>query len=140
MRTDVVIIGGGVIGSAIAYYLTKRGKKVILLEKKYLVNGSSGACDQGVLLQSKAPNEHLVLGIYSLEMFKKLEQELGRKLEFVQKGYLVLIESEPELKVMQEIVQKQNELGLPSKIITKEEALAMQPGLNPDAFCCSSLL
>ena len=140
MRTDVVIIGGGVIGSAIAYYLTKRGKKVILLEKKYLVNGSSGACDQGILLQSKAPNEHLVLGIYSLEMFKKLEQELGRKLEFVQKGYLVLIESEPELKVMQEIVQKQNELGLPSKIITKEEALAMQPGLNPDAFvaaaCC----
>ena len=93
MRTDVVIIGGGVIGSAIAYYLTKRGKKVILLEKKYLVNGSSGACDQGILLQSKAPNEHLVLGIYSLEMFKKLEQELGRKLEFVQKGYLVLIES-----------------------------------------------
>ena len=70
MRTDVVIIGGGVIGSAIAYYLTKRGKKVILLEKKYLVNGSSGACDQGILLQSKAPNEHLVLGIYSLEMFK----------------------------------------------------------------------
>ncbi len=140
MRTDVVIIGGGVIGSAIAYYLTKRGKKVILLEKKYLVNGSSGACDQGILLQSKAPNEHLVLGIYSLEMFKKLEQDLGRKLEFVQKGYLVLIESEPELKVMQEIVQKQNELGLPSKIITKEEALAMQPGLNPDAFvaaaCC----
>lgn len=45
-----------------------------------------------------------------------------------------MIESEPELKVMQEIVQKQNELGLPSKIITKEEALAMQPGLNPDAF------
>lgn len=70
MRTDVVIIGGGVIGSAIAYYLTKRGKKVILLEKKYLVNGSSGACDQGILLQSKAPNEHLVLGIYSLESLR----------------------------------------------------------------------
>lgn len=140
MKTDIVVIGGGVIGSAIAYYLTKRGKKVTLLEKKYLVNGSSAACDQGILLQSKAPNEHLTLAIYSLEMFKNLEKELGRNLEFVQKGYLVLIESETELEVMKEIVAKQNELGLPSRIISKEDALSMQPGLNPDAFvaaaCC----
>lgn len=140
MKADVVIIGGGVIGSAIAYYLTKKGSKVILLEKKYLVNGSSGACDQGILLQSKAPNEHLKLAIYSLEMFKNLEKELERNLEFIQKGYLVLIESKEELKVMQEVVCKQNELGLPSRIISKEEALSMQPGLNPEAFvaaaCC----
>lgn len=140
MKTDVVVIGGGVIGSAITYYLTKRGKKVTLLEKKYLVNGSSAACDQGILLQSKAPNEHLTLAIYSLEMFKNLEKELGRKLEFVQKGYLVLIETELELQAMKEIVAKQNELGLPSRIISREEALSMQPGLNPDAFvaaaCC----
>lgn len=41
MTTDIIVIGGGVIGSAIAYNLTKRGKRVVLLEKKYLVNGAS---------------------------------------------------------------------------------------------------
>ncbi len=140
MKTDIVVIGGGVIGTAIAYYLTKRGKNVVLLEKKYLVNGSSAACDQGVLLQSKAPNEHLELAIYSLNMYKNLSEELNRDLEFVQKGYLVLIENETELEVMKEIVEKQNALGLPSRIISREAAMEMQPGLNPDAFvaaaCC----
>ena len=81
MTTDIIVIGGGVIGSAIAYNLTKRGKRVVLLEKKYLVNGASGACDQGILLQSKAPGDHLRLGIYSMEMYKGLEKELSRELD-----------------------------------------------------------
>ena len=103
MTTDVVVIGGGIIGSAITYYLTKKGKKVVLAEKGYLVNGSSSACDQGVLLQSKAPNEHLELAIHSFHLYQKLSEELHRDLEFMQKGYLVLIENEQELEVMKEV-------------------------------------
>ena len=138
MKADVVVIGGGIIGSAVTYYLTKRGKRVVLVERKYLVNGSSAACDQGVLLQSKAPNEHLELGIYSLNLYKELSVELGRDLEFIQKGYLVLIENGQELAVMREVVAKQNARGLPSKLISREEAMAMQPGLNPDAFVAAA--
>lgn len=140
MTTDVVVIGGGIIGSAITYYLTKKGKKVVLTEKGYLVNGSSSACDQGVLLQSKAPNEHLELAIYSFHLYQKLSEELHRDLEFMQKGYLVLIENEQELEVMKEVVRKQNALGLPSRLISREEAMTLQPGLNPEvivgAACC----
>lgn len=140
MKTDIIVAGGGIIGTAITYYLAKRGKKVTLLEKKYLANGSSSACDQGVLLQSKAPNEHLKLGIYSMELYKTLEKELERNLEFIRKGYLVLIENENERAVMEEVVAKQNALGLPSRLISREEAMHMQPGLNPDAIvaaaCC----
>ena len=69
MTTDIIVIGGGIIGSAIAYNLTKRGKRVVLLEKKYLVNGASASCDQGILLQSKAPGDHLRRAIYSMEMY-----------------------------------------------------------------------
>lgn len=140
MTTDVAVIGGGIIGTAIAYYLTKRGKKVVLLEKDYFSAGASGACDQGVLLQSKAPNEHLSLAIYSYQMYKELSKELGRDLEFMQKGYMVLIENETELQVMKEVVAKQNALGLPSRLISREESMELQPGLNPDAIvgaaCC----
>lgn len=138
MTTDIIVVGGGVIGSAITYNLAKRGKKVVLLEKKYLVNGASGACDQGILLQSKAPGDHLRLAIYSMEMYKVLEQELSRELEFSQKGYLVLIENEMELKTMEDVVRQQNACGLPSELISAEEAMRLQPGLNRSAIVAAA--
>ncbi len=138
MTTDIIVIGGGIIGSAIAYNLTKRGKRVVLLEKKYLVNGASASCDQGILLQSKAPGDHLRLAIYSMEMYKGLEKELSRELEFSQKGYLVLIENEMELKTMEDVVRQQNACGLPSEIISAEEAMGLQPGLNRDAIVAAA--
>ena len=55
MKADVVVIGGGVIGSSIAYYLSKAGKKVILTERKDHASGASGSCDQAVILQTKNP-------------------------------------------------------------------------------------
>ena len=46
---DVVIIGGGSIGCATAYYLAKKGvKNVVLLEKRYLASGSTGRCGAGI--------------------------------------------------------------------------------------------
>ena len=76
MTTDIVVVGGGIIGSSIAYNLDKKGKKIVLLERKGLVSGSSGACDQGILLQSKAPNEHLRLAIYSLNCIRDYQKSL----------------------------------------------------------------
>lgn len=45
METHVVVIGGGVIGTAIAYHLAKRNIDTILVEKDDIASGSSGACD-----------------------------------------------------------------------------------------------
>lgn len=134
MTADIIVIGGGIIGSSITYYLAKRGKKVIQLEKKYLTSGASGACDQMVIPQSKAPNEHLKLALYSVELYKRLSQELDTDLEYVQKGALILIENCKELEIMEGIVKKQNALGLPSEIISVKDAVKLQPGLNPNAI------
>ena len=43
--TDILIIGGGVIGGASAYYLSKKGLKVTILEKSGIATGASGSCD-----------------------------------------------------------------------------------------------
>ncbi len=52
-KADVIVVGGGVIGSSTAYQLAKRGLKVLLLEKEDFASGASGACDTGIFLQSK---------------------------------------------------------------------------------------
>ena len=48
---DVVVIGGGIIGTAIAHFLSRQKTKVILLEKSGIASGSSGACDGAVVMQ-----------------------------------------------------------------------------------------
>ncbi len=64
-RADVVVIGGGVIGTSVAYYLAKGGVDVLLVEKGRLGNGSSSGCDGFVIMQSKTPGPHLDMALAS---------------------------------------------------------------------------
>ena len=137
-KADVIIIGGGVIGSAAAYYLSKRGKKVIQLERDYFCAGASGSCDQMVIPQSKAPNDHLTLALQSVELYKNLSKELGTDIEYVQKGGMILIENEEELKIMEEVTAKQRARGMDVEIISTADAMKRQPGINPDAVIAST--
>jgi len=52
---DTVIIGGGVSGCASAYYLSKKGVKVALVEKGDIASGTSGRCDGNILIADKQP-------------------------------------------------------------------------------------
>ena len=74
LKADVVIIGGGVIGTSIFYYLAKNNINVVLLEKKTIASGASGACDGTIFLQTKKPGIHLQIAIQSAKMFKNLEE------------------------------------------------------------------
>ena len=58
LTADVIVIGGGVIGSSITYYLSKRGKRVIQLERDYFNSGASGSCSYSM---SRPSSEDRVL-------------------------------------------------------------------------------
>jgi glycine/D-amino acid oxidase-like deaminating enzyme len=88
--TDVLIIGGGVIGSSICYYLSKKGINTILLEKSYLSAGASGSCDGFVFLQSKKSPDIIKLAKESLKIFETLADELSYDIEFIKCGGLVI--------------------------------------------------
>ena len=63
---EVIVIGGGVIGTAVAYFVAKRGYKVTLLERQNLSSGASGSCDGTLFLQTKTPGPHLEMALKSI--------------------------------------------------------------------------
>lgn len=124
---DVVVIGGGIIGLSSAYYLLKSGKRVLLLEKNHIGAGASGSCDDMILLQSKKPGISLQMALESLEMYKRLSEELGYSVEFETKGGMILIENEQYLHIMEEYVKQQRSYGLDVHIIDEKELRRRQP-------------
>jgi len=95
-RTDVVIVGGGVNGCAIAYYLSKLGVNVSVIERNYLGSGATGSCGAGIR-QQWSTKENTELAIQSVHMFEQLSDELGEDIEFSQGGYLIINHTEEEL-------------------------------------------
>jgi glycine/D-amino acid oxidase-like deaminating enzyme len=87
---DVLVIGGGVMGTSSCYYLSKKNIKVILVEKSGIATGASGSCDGFIFLQSKKDNDLILLTRESLKIFDNLSEMLSYDIEFEKCGGLVL--------------------------------------------------
>jgi len=132
-----VVIGGGVIGSSVAYHLSKRRVGVLLVEKKGLVSGTSGACDGLVYLQSKRPGAHLKLAMESRKRFDSLQEELGMDIEFRSHGGMVVVEKQEELEAMRLFVEDQKETGLEVMLLDRKQARALEPSLSEGILACT---
>ncbi len=124
---DAVVIGGGIIGLSSAYYLLKTGKRVLVIEKNHIGAGASSSCDDMILLQSKKPGISLQMALESLEMYKKLSEELGYSVEFETRGGMILIENDQYLHIMEEYVEQQKSYGLDVRIVDEKELRKRQP-------------
>ena len=129
-KADVIIIGAGVIGASIAYYLIKKNIRAVVLEKNGIASSSSGACDGLLLLQSKKPGIHMDMAVESLRRFGALAQELGEPIEYENKGSLVVIESAEELAAIRLFAEKQKKHGVDVSLLSREQALEKEPALS----------
>ena len=93
-RPDVLIVGGGVIGCAVAYELAKEGLRVTLLERAGLCAGASGA--NGALIWPQAMHRGVALDLTlaCARLFPTLGEELGADIEYRQTGGMVAIDAE----------------------------------------------
>ncbi len=137
---DIVIVGGGIIGVSIAYYLGKMGaKNVVLFEKDLIGMGSTGLCAGGIRRQwSTEVNMHFAMKAF--EVFQNFEEEFGASPEFHQIGYLFLARDAEELEAFKKNVAFQNSFGVPSKLLTRDQMKNDWPFLNVEdivggAFC-----
>lgn len=133
-KFDVAVIGAGIIGLSTAYYLTKEGYKVVLLEKNEIGSGASGACDDMILLQSKKPGISLEMSLESLEMYRRLSKELGTDVQFESRGGMIVIENQQQLSVMEDFVHNQKKYGLEVEIIDKKDVFKRQPHITKNVI------
>ena len=85
---DVVIIGGGISGCAIAYNLAKKGvKNIVVIEKDYLASGATGRCGAGVR-QQWGTEMNCKLAMESVKFYENANEELqyNGDIEFKQGG------------------------------------------------------
>jgi glycine/D-amino acid oxidase-like deaminating enzyme len=130
---DVVVIGGGVIGTAVSYYLAKSGLDVCSIEKRGITDGTSSRCDGHIAVYDSVPGHHCKLSKKSLEFFPGLSDELGYDISWSQDGTLLLAESEDEYEIVKShcalMVEKEN---LPYRILDQQEIQDSEPHVAKD--------
>lgn len=140
-NADVVVIGGGTIGCAVAYNLAKKGfKNVVLLEKGYIASGSSGRCAAG-FRQQWGTKINCLISRASAKIYKNLSEELDYEdIEYTENGYLLITYEKHQAQMLEKNLKLQNSLGIPSEKLTPMEAKEIVPYLNIDkmvaAFYC----
>lgn len=131
-RPDVLIVGGGVIGCAVAYELAKEGLRVTLLERAGLCAGASGANGALIWPQAMQRGVALDLTVACARLFPTLGEELGADIEYRRTGGMVAIETEAQWAQMAEYVAGQPAVGLHAELLDGTEARRREPLLAPD--------
>ena len=129
---DAVVIGGGVIGTSVAYYLSKKGIRVALVEKGDIASGAASRSDGNIKISDKRPGIETKMAYESQLLFKELANEISYNFDYTQRGSLCIIENEEELKVAQEYVKRQVEDGYPMRMMDKSEIHNDEPYLAED--------
>lgn len=137
-HADVIIVGGGIIGCAAAYYLTKKGCSVLVLEgSKDIGNGGSSRNGGGVRQSGRDPRE-LPLAMYGIKnLWPTLSEELEVDCEYHQDGNLRLGKTEKHLEILQGLADRARACGLDVRMIDGDEVRAINPYLSDEVIGAS---
>ncbi|MCQ9180150.1 FAD-binding oxidoreductase [Streptomyces sp. IBSBF 2953] len=137
-HASVVVIGGGVMGAAIAYHLAAAGvRDVLLLERDELAAGSTSKAAGGVRAQF-SDELNIQLGARSLEAFGRFGEEIGHDIGLHRVGYLFLLSTPQEVASFEAGVRLQNALGVPSRMIDPAEARRLSPLIRTDGLLAAA--
>ncbi|MEW6552960.1 MAG: FAD-dependent oxidoreductase [Actinomycetota bacterium] len=139
LSSEVVVIGGGVIGAATAYFLCKEGAEVMIVEADDLSSGASGACDGFVSLQTKQLGGHLEMARESSQLFPSIVEELEVDIEYNRCGGLMLARTAEQLKELKARAKKLKAAGLDVETLSPSELKERLPDVDKNvkgaSFC-----
>lgn len=133
---DVIVLGGGLMGTASAYFLARRGARVTLIERNRIGTGATVA-SFGNIRRTGRHLSQLPLAHRSLRLWGEAEKMLGRDVEFRATGHVRLIFDEGGLADMRTYAQAARPWGLELEELEPREIRARFPGLGPEAIAAS---
>ncbi len=131
-RVEVLIIGGGVVGSSIAYSVARQGRSVLVVERAGVAAepAASWASAGGIRLWEQDPPE-VALSHAALARWPSLAEELDADLGYRQGGHLLVAENDAEASRLQTLARDQRGRGFADvRYVNREEALRLVPGLG----------
>lgn len=130
-KSDVIVVGSGIVGSATSYYLSKKGKKVICLEASDIICNGGSVRNAGGVRQSGRDPKELPLMIWGVKnLWPHLSEELEVDTEYKQKGNLRLGKTETHLKKLQTLADNCVKQGVQVQMLSSEQVKKINPYLS----------
>lgn len=126
---DVVVIGGGIQGTSVAYHLAMRGVTNIVLVEMDLVGSGSSSKSAAMLINTMSRRETIRLSQESFKEYLHFEQDMGESAGFLQIGHLTIATAMVEAKLREEVAIQQN-LGVPTETLDSVQLKNAVPSLN----------
>src|SRR6266852_6829266 len=131
---DVVIIGGGIVGSSIAWHLTGAGcHNVLVIERETQQGkGSTGKSMGGVRAQFATP-VNIRMSLYSIPFFRSFDERMGHPSGYRAQGYLFVATHERHLEYLRTNYELQVSMGLKTvERLSSQDVTRMVPQLRSD--------
>jgi len=136
---EVVIIGGGCMGTSVAYNLTRLGiKDIVLVEREQLLGMGSTGRNAGGVRHQFSNEANVKLSIESIRLFEHFSEEVGYEIDFRQDGYLFLISNENDLGDFRNSIEMQRRHGVEVDLLTPVEAQRLARGLEVDGVLAAT--
>lgn len=125
--TDVVVIGGGIMGTSTAFRLAERGLKVTLVEKGHLASGSTGK-SSAIIRQHYSNETTARMALHSLRVFQNFADIVGDECGFRPVGFVVLAAAKDRAG-LEANVALQQAVGIQTRLLADAELCTLAPGI-----------
>jgi len=136
-QVDVVIVGGGVMGTSAAFHLAEAGVSVLLCEKSELASGSTSKAAGGV--RANFSDEfNVALGARSLDLFADFSRRPGYEIDLHRSGYLFVLTKQADVELFEKSTKIHHQFNVESRMLTPAEAGKISPLLNTKDLIAAS--
>ncbi len=138
---DAVIIGGGIMGVATAFYLAKQNfGQIVLLEKESLMGTGATSKAAGGIRAQFSTKVNVEMSMYSEQIFREFKEETGFDALFDQVGYMFLLEEDEAVARFTQAYELQKSLGLKVEMLAPDDIARIAPhvsldGIQKATFC-----